>query len=82
MSTAAFNRILVKLSGEALMGGGDYGIEPAMLKRVAAELVEVSWHGRAGGRGARWRQHLPRRGTRRARAWTASPPTRWACSRP
>lgn len=42
MSAAAFNRILVKLSGEALMGSGDYGIEPAMLKRVAAELVEVS----------------------------------------
>jgi uridylate kinase len=42
MSTAAFKRILVKLSGEALMGQGDYGIEPAMLKRVAAELVEVA----------------------------------------
>jgi uridylate kinase len=42
MAAAAFKRILVKLSGEALMGQGDYGIEPAMLKRVAAELVEVS----------------------------------------
>jgi uridylate kinase len=42
MSTAVFKRILVKLSGEALMGQGDYGIEPAMLKRVAAELVEVA----------------------------------------
>ena len=42
MGAAAFKRILVKLSGEALMGQGDYGIEPAMLKRVAAELVEVS----------------------------------------
>ena len=42
MGAAAFKRILVKLSGEALMGQGDYGIEPAMLKRVAAELVEVA----------------------------------------
>jgi uridylate kinase len=42
MSATVFKRILVKLSGEALMGQGDYGIEPAMLKRVAAELVEVS----------------------------------------
>jgi uridylate kinase len=42
MGAAAYKRILVKLSGEALMGKGDYGIEPAMLKRVAAELVEVS----------------------------------------
>jgi uridylate kinase len=42
MSKAAFKRILVKLSGEALMGSGDYGIEPAMLKRVATELLEVA----------------------------------------
>jgi uridylate kinase len=42
MGASAFKRILVKLSGEALMGQGDYGIEPAMLKRVAAELVEVA----------------------------------------
>ncbi len=34
-------RILVKLSGEALMGEGDYGIDPKMLKRVALEIREV-----------------------------------------
>ena len=33
-----YTRILVKLSGEALMGGGDYGIDPAVLKRIAGEL--------------------------------------------
>src|SRR5689334_10060019 len=42
MSTAAYKRVLVKLSGEALMGDADYGIDPAMLKRVATELVEVA----------------------------------------
>jgi uridylate kinase len=42
MSTAAYKRVLVKLSGEALMGDGDYGIDPAMLKRVAGELVDVA----------------------------------------
>lgn len=42
MSTAAYKRVLVKLSGEALLGEADYGIDPAMLKRVAAELVEVA----------------------------------------
>jgi uridylate kinase len=42
MSAARYKRILVKLSGEALLGDADYGIDPAMLKRVAAELVEVS----------------------------------------
>jgi uridylate kinase len=42
MSTAPYKRILVKLSGEALLGNVDYGIDPAMLKRVAGELVEVT----------------------------------------
>jgi uridylate kinase len=34
-------RILLKLSGEALMGAEDYGIDPKMLKRVALEIREV-----------------------------------------
>jgi uridylate kinase len=42
MNAARYRRILVKLSGEALLGTADYGIDPAMLKRVASELVEVS----------------------------------------
>jgi uridylate kinase len=42
MSAARYKRILVKLSGEALLGAVDYGIDPAMLKRVATELVEVA----------------------------------------
>ena len=37
-----YKRVLVKLSGEALLGEADYGIDPAMLKRVAGELVEVA----------------------------------------
>ncbi len=36
-----FNRILIKLSGEALMGGQGYGIEPEMIHYVAEELAEV-----------------------------------------
>ena len=38
---AAYSRILVKLSGEALMGEGDYGIDPAVIKRIAGELLEI-----------------------------------------
>ncbi len=34
-------RILLKLSGEALMGGVDYGIDPAVIKRIAGEVREV-----------------------------------------
>jgi uridylate kinase len=34
-------RILVKLSGEALMGETDYGIDPAFLRRLATEIRSV-----------------------------------------
>ena len=34
-------RILVKLSGEALMGEADYGIDPAFLRRLAGEIRSV-----------------------------------------
>lgn len=41
-STAAnYKRVLLKLSGEALMGDLDYGIDANMLARVAAEIAEV-----------------------------------------
>ena len=36
-----YRRILVKLSGEALMGDADYGIDPAMLRRIALEVQEL-----------------------------------------
>ena len=36
-----YRRVLLKLSGEALMGGLDYGIDPAVIKRIAAEVSEV-----------------------------------------
>jgi len=36
-----YKRILVKLSGEALMGSGEYGIDPAIIKRIALELQEL-----------------------------------------
>lgn len=35
-------RILLKLSGEALMGGGDFGIEPQVLQRLAADIKAIS----------------------------------------
>jgi uridylate kinase len=39
--TPRYKRILVKLSGEALMGEADYGIDPVFIKRLAAELAAV-----------------------------------------
>ena len=44
----AYKRILLKLSGEALMGSGDYGIDPPVIKRFAGEIREI---GRASCRG-------------------------------
>jgi len=39
--TPRYKRILVKLSGEALMGVSDYGIDPVFLKRLAGEIGAV-----------------------------------------
>jgi len=41
-SQFAFRRILLKLSGEALMGDSDYGIEPAVIRRIAEEIHGLS----------------------------------------
>jgi uridylate kinase len=38
---ARFQRILVKLSGEALMGSQSFGIEPAVVSYIAGELAAV-----------------------------------------
>ncbi len=37
----AYRRILLKLSGEALMGDEDYGIDPSTIKRIAGEVIEA-----------------------------------------
>ena len=37
----AYRRVLLKLSGEALMGEAEYGIDPAMLKRLAEEIGQA-----------------------------------------
>lgn len=37
----AFRRILLKLSGEALMGEREFGLDPERIEAIAAEIVEV-----------------------------------------
>jgi uridylate kinase len=37
----AYQRILLKLSGEALLGNEDYGIDPVIIGRIANEIKEV-----------------------------------------
>ncbi len=34
-----YHRVLLKLSGEALMGDLDYGIEPAVIQHMATEIA-------------------------------------------
>jgi len=38
---AKYKRILLKLSGEALLGDADYGIDPKVLTRLAREIIDV-----------------------------------------
>lgn len=40
-SPVLYRRVLLKLSGEALMGELDYGIDPAVIRRIASEISEV-----------------------------------------
>ena len=41
MPKPAYQRILLKLSGEALLGDEDYGIDPVIIGRIANEILEV-----------------------------------------
>jgi len=41
VAEARFNRILLKLSGEALMGGLEYGTDPDQIERIANQVREV-----------------------------------------
>jgi hypothetical protein len=78
--TPAYRRILLKLSGEALMGESSYGIERATIDRIVAEVADVVRLGvqvavviGGGTSSAAWR--------RARRGWTAPPRTTWGCSR-
>jgi uridylate kinase len=42
VSDYTYKRVLLKLSGEALMGGKEYGIDPAVPQRIA-ECIRPAW---------------------------------------
>ncbi len=44
-SPVEYRRVLLKLSGEALMGDLDYGIEPSVIQRMAAEIATAQKSG-------------------------------------
>ena len=41
MAAPAYRRVLLKLSGEALMGDRSYGVDPPVADQIAQEVVEV-----------------------------------------
>lgn len=45
MSDFKYKRVLIKLSGEALMGNNDFGIDPETLNKVATEIVDLQQQG-------------------------------------
>ena len=45
MAEPAFRRLLLKLSGEALMGDLDYGTDPEVLRGIAAQISRVHERG-------------------------------------
>jgi len=49
MAEPLYRRLVVKVSGEALMGPGDYGIHQPTLERIAADLVATQALGVAIG---------------------------------
>ena len=73
-----FKRVLLKVSGEALMGDGQYGIDVATVDRIADEVkqaialgVEVCMVIGGGNIFVDWPVRLT--------AWTALPLIIWAC---
>ena len=44
-SVPAYKRVLLKLSGEALMGSQSYGIDPAVATQIAKDVAEIQGMG-------------------------------------
>jgi uridylate kinase len=45
MTTASYKRILLKLSGEALMGDDSYGINRRVMERIVSEIADINGMG-------------------------------------
>ena len=77
--TPKYKRVLLKLSGEALMGDDPFGINRQTIETIVGEVAQVSRLGvELGvviGGGNIFAASRPAR-----RAWTAPPPTTWECS--
>ena len=78
MADLAYNRILLKLSGESLKGDLDYGIDPKALAYLAGEIKEAFKMGVQLS--AVVAEETSGGATSGKRAvWIEAPPTTWAC---
>jgi len=74
-----YSRVMLKISGEALMGDQGFGLHPPTVQRIAAEVKSVHELGVeicmviGGG-------NIFAACKARPRAWSAPPPTTWGCS--
>ena len=77
-----YRRILLKLSGEALLGDRQYGVDPAFCAFIARQVAEI--HALSASRsGSSSEAATSSAGWRRPPAgWIAPPATTSACSRP
>ena len=76
MANEQFHRVLLKLSGEAMVGESAYGIDPAVVDRLAAQIKRVTQQGIQVaiviGGGNIWRGLAAS-----SKAWTAPRPITW-----
>ncbi len=54
-----YKRVLVKLSGESLMGDKNFGMDPVIIEQYARDIKEIVRAGRAGCHRNRWWKYLP-----------------------
>ena len=80
MASPAYQRVLLKVSGEALLGDQPFGIDPEVTAQIAEEIADI--HGLGvqiavviGGGNISADSPPARAG------WTARPPTTWGCWR-
>ena len=79
MAKPAYKRVLLKISGEALMGDQGFGINPEVLTTVATEIADTA---KLGVKSRSWSAAAISFAASRRAAWIARPAITSACSRP
>jgi hypothetical protein len=75
----AYKRILLKLSGEALMGDDQFGINRDTIVRMVDEVADCHAPGCRGRGGYRWWEHLSWRRRRFSRNGPCHSGITWVC---